>query len=354
MNTDQILKAKGNPGTLAHLAAHYGRLAKKLPPGRHLQAGVFATDKELHFEFSSAAKPVRFHAASVGKLFTAVLVHRLVAAGQLRLDQSIAEVLDQAVTADLFTSGPQAVTVQMLLEHTSGAVDYFGEQILADPQKHWSVPELLHFARKNFEPVAQPGAQFHYSDTGYLLLGLIVERVSGRAFHEQLQREILTPLQMADTSLHGYGEPASKTADPIAPLWFGGTEFSTAPALSCDWAGGGVVSTVTDLLTFSRALHEPGDSPLISPDAHERMFHRGPAARRGIHYGTGGVRVVWRELFFLLAGRPDLVGGLGITAATVLYDPRNNVHLVQNLGDSAAVSAAFNSLARVAPMVNRL
>lgn len=363
MNTDQILTAKGNPATLARLAAHYGRLAKRQAPGRQLQAGVFAADKELHFEFASEAKPARFHAASVGKLFTAVLVHRLVATGQLRLDQSIAELLDLSVTAGLFTSGPEAVTLQMLLEHTSGVADYFGEQILADPQKHWTVPELLDFTREHFEPVAQPGAQFHYSDTGYVLLGLIVEQVSRRPLHEQLQREILEPLGMVDTSLHGFGEPTSGAADPLAPLWVDGKEFSTAPALSCDWAGGGVVSSVNDLLTFSRALHEPStlepgtneprDNPLIPPDAYELMFHRGPALHRGIRYGTGGVRIVWRELFFLLAGRPDLLGGLGITAATVLYDPRNNIHLVQNFGDSAAVSKAFNSLAKVVPMVTR-
>ena len=370
MNTDQILTAKGNPGTLARLAAHYGRLAKRQAPGRQLQAGVFAADKELHFEFASEAKPARFHAASVGKLFTAVLVHRLVATGQLRLDQSIAELLDLSVTAGLFTSGPEAVTLQMLLEHTSGVADYFGEQILADPQKRWTVPELLDFTRENFQPVGEPGAQFHYSDTGYVLLGLIVERVSGRPFHEQMRREIFEPLGMADTSLFGFGEPSgvpsevpsgvtsNASADPLAPLWVDGKEFSTAPALSCDWAGGGVVSSVNDLLTFSRALHEPstlepGGNPLVPPAAYELMFHRGPALHRGIRYGTGGVRIVWRELFFLLAGRPDLLGGLGITAATVLYDPRNNIHLVQNFGDSAAVSTAFNSLAKVVPMVTR-
>lgn len=184
MDTDQILTAKGNPGTLARLAAHYGRLVKRQQPGRQLQAGVYASDKELHFEFSSAAKPVRFHAASVGKLFTAVLVHRLVAAGQLRLDQPIAELLDTALTAGLFISGPQEVTVQMLLEHTSGVADYFGEKILTEPQKQWTVPGILDFTRAQFEPVALPGAQFHYSDTGYVLLGLVVEQVSGRAFHE--------------------------------------------------------------------------------------------------------------------------------------------------------------------------
>ena len=363
MNTDQILTAKGNPGTLARLAAHYGRLARRQAPGRQLQAGVFAADKELHFEFASEAKPARFHAASVGKVFTAVLVHRLVADGQLRLEQPIVELLDPSVTADLFADGPETVTVQMLLEHTSGVADYFGKQILAEPQKHWTVPELLDFAREHFEPVGPPGAQFHYSDTGFVLLGLIVERVSGRAFHEQMRQEIFEPLGMAETSLYGFGEPSNVTTDPLAPLWLEGVEFSTAPALSCDWAGGGVVSTVQDLLTFSRALHEPAASEagvsepaaysLISPAAYELMFRRGPAVHRGIRYGAGGVRIVWRELFFLLAGRPDLVGGLGITAATMFYDPRNNIHLVQNFGDSAAMSTAFSSLAKVGPMVTR-
>jgi len=125
--------------------------------------------------------------ASVTKTFTAAVVLRLVERGRLALDAPIARYLPATYTMLLAHGGyrPDRITARQLLQQTSGLFDYaetdaYDAAVRAGPAHRWSRLEQVRFALTHGRPYGPPGAAYHYSDTGYILLGAIIERVSGR------------------------------------------------------------------------------------------------------------------------------------------------------------------------------
>jgi len=177
-----------------------------------------------------------FHMASIGKLFTALLIMRLVERGRVRLDQAVCDLLDATTVQQLFVykgvDYADRVTVAQLLGHTSGVADYFEgrtwgappvvRQMVSDPDHFWTPAELLTFTRTYQRAQAAPGATFHYSDTGYILLGLIVEKGMGMPFEECLRQEIFAPLGMHKSYLMHRGSPIEMPAPAITPVWLSG------------------------------------------------------------------------------------------------------------------------------------
>jgi D-alanyl-D-alanine carboxypeptidase len=208
-----------------------------------------------------------FHVASVGKLFTAVLVGRLIDKGTVSLETKVGDALESGVLDRLFVIAgvdhQNEVTVRHLLGHTSGAADYFEDPcrdgknmlhlILAEPERKWTPQSLLEFAREQQSAVGTPGERYHYSDTGYIILGLLVEKLEGRPFHEVLHREIFEPLKM-ERSWMPYRSSPAVGGEEFRPAYLEGTDVSRFPSITGDWTGGGVASTERDLLRFSLAL----------------------------------------------------------------------------------------------------
>lgn len=140
----------------------------------------------------------RFRVGSLTKTFTATIVLQLVAEGRLSLDAPIARWLPGLLPAG------NIITVRELLNHTSGLFDYvndgpqFVEQALANPARHWSLRTLLSFAVD--KPLwFAPGTQWRYSNTNYIVLGLLVETVTGRPFGAVLRQRVLRPLHLSAT-----------------------------------------------------------------------------------------------------------------------------------------------------------
>ena len=106
-----------------------------------------------------------------------------------------------------------------LLAHTAGVADYFEgrvtsgrpmrELVIAEPDRFWTPADLLDFTRSRQRPVGRPGERFAYSNTGYILLGRLLEQATGRAFHELLHERIFTPLGMRDSALLFHSRPAN-------------------------------------------------------------------------------------------------------------------------------------------------
>src|SRR5262245_15439420 len=139
---------------------------------------------------------LRFRAGSVTKTFVAVVVLQLVAEARIRLDERV----------------EGKARVRDLLAHTSGLPDLV--DLPGVMARHWTPRELVSEAleqRRVFEP---PGSRFSYSSTNYALLGLLVERRTGRTLHREITRRILRPLRMRHTGfrpgprdVHGYVPP---------------------------------------------------------------------------------------------------------------------------------------------------
>ena len=215
-------------------------------------------DPESRSEMT-AARPVRI--ASNTKTYVAAAVLRLVEDGRLGIDDPIATHLPDQTVELLVSDGydPESMTIRHLLTHTSGLYDHsdsqnYGDAILADPQRRWTRAEQVEAAIAWGDPWGPPGAVYTYCDTGYVLLGGIVERVSGRPLAAAV-RELLRFDELGLTST--WWEDLEPTPDGVpdrAHQFIDDTDtFVFDPSFDL-FGGGGLVASVGDMAAFYRAL----------------------------------------------------------------------------------------------------
>lgn len=342
---------------------HLTRYLERLGRGRGDRPApqVLVTKGGRDFSFGDRTLP--YHVASVGKLFVAVLAMQEVEAGRIELETPVATVLTGGRLDGLFVidgvDHQAEVTLAQLLEHTSGVADYFEgkvtagrpflKHVLEDADRLWQPHELVDFTRDRQRPVGLPGARYHYSDTGYVLLGLLLEALTGETFHGLLHSRIFDPLGMRDSALMFRSEPANGVR-PIAPMLIGRTDVSGFRSVSCDWAGGGVVSTLDDQARFSAALH---GGQLISPASLRYLQRPRNRFHLGIHYGAGMMELRFEQLMPLLRGLPRPTGHLGILATHLFHDAVHDAHIVINFGGTRDMSRSFRAHMEIARMLQR-
>jgi D-alanyl-D-alanine carboxypeptidase len=200
----------------------------------------------------------RFRIASVTKTFVATVVLQLVAEGTLSLDDPVRRWLP-----DLVRSAP-AVTIRELLDHTSGIADFdedadWVRARYSDPGREWSARELVAIAMTHPVHFAA-GTDWSYSNTNYVLLGLLVEAATGRSIGTELQNRLIRPLHLDATSFpahtaiegrfaHGYVGGGSGVQLPEGQLL-----DVTALLSPSGWGAGQIVSNADDVTTFFAAL----------------------------------------------------------------------------------------------------
>jgi D-alanyl-D-alanine carboxypeptidase len=330
--------------------------AKK--PDRPLQIKVYSQNLNLDYTFPSDSTNQPYHIASIGKVFTATLVQMLAEKGILSVKDLIHPYFSQPELDRLFVyqnvDYVRQVTIEHLLGHSSGIADYFEgkttsgksftDEVLSNPQFHWTPQSLIEFSREYQTAEGAPGRVFNYSDTSYILLGLIIEKVTGKAFATNLEDKIFQPLEMHDSYLMFYSEPRNSPKKNLDKIWFDGIEISGNESLSCDWAGGGIVSTTADLLKFNRALRS---GQLVQPSTLEAMDACSHKFRPGICYGLGMMEIRFKELFFLLGRLPKIKGHIGILSTHMFYDPTTDAHIIMNFGDNTRMVASFKVLIEI-------
>jgi D-alanyl-D-alanine carboxypeptidase len=238
----------------------------------------------------------RFRIYSVTKTFTATLILQLVDEGLVSLDDTVTAWLGDPVVARI--PNIEQITVRQLLTHTSGIYDYFdadspfwqdaylGEG--ADWSRVWTPEELLAYADGAIHaPYFAPGKGVHYSNTAYILLGMIVEKAAGQPFADRLHEQLLDPLGLSDTSFAA-DMPAPGGAVEGYQAIDGELVNVSATHLSAQWAEGGIVSTTRDLAQFTDALF--GGS-VLAPATLREMLAFAPSERPGIAWGMGTARV---------------------------------------------------------------
>ena len=197
----------------------------------------------------------RVRVGSITKTFVATVVLQLVAEHRLRLSDSVARWLPGLVP------NGASITLRELLQHTSGIFDYAGDSgflqaLRADLTRVWRPRELVRIAVAH-PPVFPPGTSFAYSNTDYVLLGLVIQAATGETMGQQLRDRIFTPLGLRHTSFpaaspnlprpfaHGYLLDLPGTTGPVD---------ITVTSPSWAWAAGGIVSTAADIAKFYSAL----------------------------------------------------------------------------------------------------
>jgi len=196
-----------------------------------------------------------FRLASVSKQFTAMAIMLLIHEGRLRYDTPVTDVLPE------FPSYGRAITIRHLLTHTAGLADY--EDLMAaderaggpayTPAQQISDAQVLALLMRESKPLFPPGSQWAYSNSAYVLLGLIVSRVSGESFASFLHDRVFAPLGMRNTRVAAAGEPAGSRAlghERTAE----GFVVSDQSSTSATQGDGGVYSNLEDLARWDDAL----------------------------------------------------------------------------------------------------
>lgn len=340
------------------LDEYFRRMAKKSAKPAHFQLLVHSDKLNIHYAYSTNGIDQPFHIASVGKTFTAVLLAMLEEQGKLAFSDPISRYLPGHVLAGLFQyqgrDWQAQVTIEQLVAHTSGINDYFEGKVKQGPpflkyvldaaDTSWTPEQLVSFTRDNQNAVGAPGLTYRYSDTGYILLGMLIEAVTGKAFHDNLHQYFFQPLGMRDSYLMFYSEPKNKPGKPLEEVWLKGREISTYASLSCDWSGGGIVSTVADLCLFHCALQE---GRLISKQRLQEMEAPRHKFRSGMHYGLGMMEIRFEGFFFLLRGLPRLKGHSGVLSTHMYYDPVHDAYITMNMASTGNMVKSFNAIIRI-------
>lgn len=341
----------------------FSKLSNKYTLDAPTQALVVSAKNKINYSYSNVPDDMPYHVASIGKMMTATMIGILSDTGLLDVNAKIGVYLSQEIIKDLFaykgTDYTENITVLHLLRHTSGIADYFDSKTnagskfvdvaLNNPTKIWAPQDLVEFTRTNQSAVSPPG-RFLYSDTGYVLLGMIVESVTNMPYQDALKNYIFKPLSMKDSYLLFSGAPINPKRE-IAKIWFNNTEISTLNMLSCDWAGGGIVSTTKDLLIFQRALW---NGELVSNNFMSLMQHFEHKFRSGMYYGTGMMELRLEGFFFLLRGLPRLLGHSGILGTLLFYDKENDINIIINLGSNKRVVDSFKAIIYIEQQIKHI
>ncbi|NDU75564.1 serine hydrolase [Actinomadura sp. DSM 109109] len=231
------LVADGAPGVIV-MTRRGGRVS-------HVTAGV--SDKATGAPMDHR---LLFRIASVTKSFTSTVVLQLAAERRLSLDDTVDRWLPGTVAGH--GNDGSKITIRQLLAQTSGLNDYTPDpRVMSDPTRAWTPAELVAVALEK-PPLYAPGTGWNYSNTNYILAGMIIERVTGRPAGAEFQRRIFTPLRLRHTSY--------PTTDPSFPgryvhgYYYDYGDVSTQISPSSARTSGGIVSTVDDVARFHRAL----------------------------------------------------------------------------------------------------
>ncbi|MEU6315316.1 serine hydrolase domain-containing protein [Streptomyces sp. NPDC047014] len=229
---------------------------------------------------------------SVTKTFTVTGVLQLVDEGRIRLDAPVSTYLDGI-------PGGDRITVRQLADMRSGLYNYTEDPrwlstFQADPYRSWTPQELLDIAFRHPADFP-PGARWAYSNTNTVVLGLLVEKISGQPLHTYLEQHVFAPAGLDATSL-----PTG--AEITSPYVHGYTNFTADGATvdasgwnpSWGWSAGAMISTIDDLRAWVPTLVDgrlPDGGRLLEPGTQAQRLRMLPTGHPDVGYGLGIARI---------------------------------------------------------------
>jgi D-alanyl-D-alanine carboxypeptidase len=205
--------------------------------------------------------PVRV--ASNTKTFVAATVLRLWEDKRIDLDAAIGPLLTPAIDQLLQSGGYDTarITVRQLLSHSAGIYDHAADDrylglILSQPERRWTREDLVRLAVTWGRPLSATGTAFHYSDTGYILIGDIIERITGQSLGKAVREQLQLDRYHLRSTWWEIMEEQPSTAAPRARQFIGDFEASKLDASIDLYGGGGLVMSTRDLATLTAALFE--------------------------------------------------------------------------------------------------
>jgi D-alanyl-D-alanine carboxypeptidase len=292
------------------------------------------------------------HMASVGKLFTATLISMLYEKGKLDFEDRIIEYLESDLMKGLHVYKGKDysadITIRHLLMQTSGLYDVFfhlWEKMVKDPDFRITPREAVLWGKENLKPVAAPGKRHKYTDTNYYLLGLIIERVTGKPFHEVMHELVFDPVGMPHAFMHGYSKPKIESDLPAAKLYIENHDLLSIKGVhQIDYAGGSVVAPLPEYLTFLKALV---NHRIVKKETLDRMLE--DDAKMGFPYlGFNYGYSIWklRSIPVIIPAQYKCWGCVGVTGAFLFYHPTTESCLIGTFNDFAYRSKALQFMVK--------
>jgi len=239
----------------------------------------------------------RFNLASAGKLFTIVATMQLVQAGKLDLDAPVGTYLPDWPVQTV----REQVTARQLLMHTSGLGFYWGERFERMRGRLQTLSDYAPLLQQ--EPRFEPGSAWAYSNTGMMMLGLLIEKLSGQDYYAYVQRHVFDPAGMRDSGYFAVDGRADRVATPIEA----GKPVPMPEPRGA--AAGGGYSTPSDLLRFHRALT---GGKLLDAKTLDQLFAPVtlPPGTRAPPHGLGILRYAAGD--DIAYGHPGGAAGVGV------------------------------------------
>jgi D-alanyl-D-alanine carboxypeptidase len=250
-------------------------------------------DKEKNILLKPSDKLLQ---GSVGKTYVSAVAMQLMKEGKINLDDKVSKYLGHY---EWYNRIPNAstITIKMIMNHTSGVMRYefkeqFTKDLTANPDRSWKPADLLYYILDEKASFAA-GEGWEYSDTNYILLGMIMEEITGKKYYDLVRTRILQPLKLSNTlpsdgrKLKGLAQGYAGTENE-----FGGKDkviddngaFIINPQF--EWTGGGIYSTTEDLARWGKMLYE---SKAFDSSMLKLMLDNAVPAKLGkdVKYGLG-------------------------------------------------------------------
>jgi D-alanyl-D-alanine carboxypeptidase len=296
---------------------------------------------ELQHNGAAMTVDANFEIASVTKAFTAAAALTMVEDGLLQLDAPLGNYVPRSMTDGLLVINNveygHTLTIRQLLQHTSGLPDYWNDppfvigifnRFLLDyslaPQHFWSPTEIMSYV-PDLDPRFLPGTGWHYNDSGFVIIGMLIERITGLPLEQVFRDRIFVPLGLTDTWLH-WREPQVGSLPESHRYEDGSYDMYIRRHNSADWAGGGLVSSTRDLQLFIHGL--AGGDLFRNQSTLDEMMSWIPTGEVDVEYGLGLFRV---DLGF---GLGHVWGHDGYGNSWMYYWPRHDITFSGTLNQS--------------------
>jgi D-alanyl-D-alanine carboxypeptidase len=318
----------------------------RLPDGTSFGLAVGLSDREAD---TAMRTDDRMLAGSVGKTFVAAVALQLVSEGLLDLDRPVRAYLGDEAWYDRLPNG-EAITVRMLMTHSGWIVRYeFNPAFLSDlkaaPDRVWKPAELVSYVL-GMEPPFAAGEGWTYSDTNYIILAMIVEKVTGSTLYREIQRRVLDPLTLTGTVpsdsriipglIQGYAGPGNPFTGTDPVIVDG--RFAINPQF--EWAGGGYATTAHDLARWAADIYE---GRAYDPELLGQALDGLPARELGrdVRYGLGVI--IWQTPAGLAYGHSGFFPGY-LTEMRYFPEHRFAVALQVNTSVGRAIGRSPGSI----------
>jgi len=230
----------------------------------------------------------KFRIASFTKPFTAMLILQLMEDGIIELDGKLTDYLPE-----YSVQGGENITIHQLLTHTAGITGHPRIPDLIDiEQQHYTRNELLDLIN-NYDLVYEPGEGREYSNFGFALLGLVIEKVTDKSYDEIMNEKICQPAGMTNTLSDITELPVEKRAIGYTHYYFTGMREASFLDMSFCLGAGQLLSTVEDLYLFDKALYT---DKLLSDESKEFFFNESGWFSTRYPYGKGFKRILCNNL----------------------------------------------------------